>query len=45
MLVYHGKDDDVIDYRMAKKGYEDLIGNQQNFKLKLIEDLYHTVTM
>ncbi len=36
MLVYHGKDDDVIDYRMAKKGYDDLIGKQENFKLKLI---------
>jgi phospholipase/carboxylesterase len=28
MLIYHGKDDDVIDYRMSKKEYDNLIGKQ-----------------
>jgi hypothetical protein len=34
--MYHGKNDGVIDYRLAKKGYDLMIGERSNFQLKLI---------
>jgi hypothetical protein len=45
MLMYHGTDDDVIDCKVAKKGYELMIGQRENFKLNLIKGLSHSVDM
>lgn len=36
MFMYHGKNDNVINWAMAKKGYDLMIENRPNFQLKLI---------
>lgn len=41
--MYHGKNDNVINWGMAKKGYDLMIGNKANFQLKLIPFMEHTV--
>lgn len=43
MFMYHGKNDNVINWGMAKKGYDLMIGDRSNFQLKLIPFLEHTV--
>jgi hypothetical protein len=43
MLMYHGTFDQVIDYQVAVKGYDMVIGKRDNFKLNLIKGLQHSI--
>lgn len=36
MFMYHGQNDNVINWGLAKKGYDLMIGKLPNFQLKLI---------
>lgn len=44
LLVFHGDEDDVIDFKQAKKLYDKYLVGSDCFDFRLIPGLFHSVT-
>lgn len=44
MLVYHGDEDQTLQYKLVKPGYDKNFKDVQNFKFTLIHGMAHSVT-